>query len=220
MANIFMLLLVLPIHLIHGSTSLPYVTCGSVVRLLNANYMTKLHSHDVKYGSGSGQQSVTGTDDDVDANSYWQIKGSTEKGCERGAPIKCGSSIRLEHIPTGKNLHSHLFSSPLSGNQEVSAFGDGGEGDTGDNWVLSCSEDLWERGVNVRFKHVDTDKWLSVSGRTYGRPISGQMEVVGAKYQDSSCYWKTTEGVFVKPDAGKNYEETDFEDDNLIKDEL
>lgn len=31
----------------------------------------RLHSHDVPYGSGSGQQSVTGFPGVVDSNSYW-----------------------------------------------------------------------------------------------------------------------------------------------------
>ena len=30
----------------------------------------RLHSHDLKYGSGSGQQSVTGTDATDDVNSH------------------------------------------------------------------------------------------------------------------------------------------------------
>lgn len=46
-------------------------------------------------------------------------------------PIQCGDLIRLEHLLTKKNLHSHLFSAPLSHGQEVSAFGKDGDGDTG-----------------------------------------------------------------------------------------
>ena len=43
----------------------------------------------------------------------------------------CGDTIRLEHMETQKNLHSHLgMSSPISHNQEVSGFGDDGDGDT------------------------------------------------------------------------------------------
>lgn len=30
------------------------VTCGSVVKLLNPRHGVRLHSHDVRYGSGSG----------------------------------------------------------------------------------------------------------------------------------------------------------------------
>lgn len=41
-------------------------------------------------------------------------------------PIKCGDQIRLEHTATQKNLHSHIFASPLSGNQEISAYGENG----------------------------------------------------------------------------------------------
>lgn len=71
-------------------------------------------------------------------------------------PIKCGSIIRLTHLTTKKNLHSHLFNSPLSGNQEVSAYGNDGEGDTGDHWYMDCGGDFWERDDNVQLKHVDT----------------------------------------------------------------
>lgn len=67
--------------------------------------------------------------------------------------------MRLEHVATKKNLHSHLVSSPLTGKQEVSAYGDHkGEGDTGDNWVLICQNDFWERDDTIMLKHVDTDR--------------------------------------------------------------
>lgn len=184
-----------------ASSVLNEITCGSAFKLINANFLTKLHSHDVRYASGSGQQSVTGSDDNEDANSYWQIKAAHgEPACTRGKAIKCGSNVRFVHLNTGKNLHSHHFSSPISSQQEVSAFGKSGDGDTGDNWTVHCSTENWLRSDEVRFKHVDTEKWLSVSGRTYGRPISGQMEVIGSKYTDASCYWRVGEGIFIKPD--------------------
>ncbi|XP_029423007.1 stromal cell-derived factor 2 isoform X2 [Nannospalax galili] len=112
-----------------GASSMAVVTCGSVVKLLNTRHNVRLHSHDVRYGSGSGQQSVTGVTSVDDSNSYWRIRGKTATVCERGTPIKCGQPIRLTHVNTGRNLHSHHFTSPLSGNQEVSAFGEEGEGE-------------------------------------------------------------------------------------------
>lgn len=176
-----------------------FVTCGSVIKLLNSNYNVRLHSHEIKYGSGSGQQSVTGTETQEDINSHWVVKGTNNKSCLRGEPISCGETIRLEHLITQRNLHSHHFSSPLSGNQEVSAFGDKGEGDTGDNWIVVCNNQYWNRQATVRLKHVDTDSWLTVSGQTYGRPIKNQYEVCTVSYSDSSAYWKAAEGVFIKP---------------------
>lgn len=67
--------------------------------------------------SGSGQQSVTGVESSDDANSYWRIRGGSEGGCPRGLPVRCGQSVRLTHVLTGKNLHTHHFPSPLSNNQ-------------------------------------------------------------------------------------------------------
>ncbi|KAG8225199.1 hypothetical protein J437_LFUL009491 [Ladona fulva] len=176
-----------------------FVTCGSVVKLMNTGYKVRLHSHDVKYGTGSGQQSVTGTELKEDVNSHWAIKGMTGKHCTRGETIKCGDTIRLEHTTTQKNLHSHIFASPLSGNQEISAYGENGVGDTGDHWVVVCDGDNWERDEEVMLRHVDTNMYLSVSGRTYGRPINGQVEVVGVSSPTSNSRWQAVEGMYIHP---------------------
>jgi dolichyl-phosphate-mannose--protein O-mannosyl transferase len=53
-----------------------------------------------------------------DVNSHWTIKGDTDATwCKRGEPVQCGQKIRLEHLTTHRNLHSHHFSSPLSNSQ-------------------------------------------------------------------------------------------------------
>lgn len=51
--------------------------------------------------------------------------------CVRGRNIKCGQKIRLMHLVTRRNLHSHHFKAPLSDAYEVSAFGEDGVGDQG-----------------------------------------------------------------------------------------
>ncbi|XP_040388434.1 stromal cell-derived factor 2 isoform X2 [Cygnus olor] len=175
------------------------VTCGSVVKLLNVRHNVRLHSHDVRYGSGSGQQSVTGVAAADDGNSYWRVRGRTAAVCERGRPVRCGQAIRLTHLGTGRNLHSHRFASPLSGNQEVSAFGEDGEGDYLDDWTVVCSGTYWARDSEVRFQHASTDVFLSVTGEQYGRPINGQKEVHGMAASSQHNYWKVTEGIFVQP---------------------
>lgn len=107
----------------------------------------RLHSHDVPYGSGSGQQSVTGFPNVDDSNSYWVllpfsslisscisrcidlsrterrsqvVKPIHESSAKQGDTIKSGTIIRLQHMRTRKWLHSHLHASPISGNMEVS----------------------------------------------------------------------------------------------------
>nr|SVE70697.1 EOG090X0E0P [Daphnia similis] len=190
------LFILISVHVVAGRAG-QYVTCGSAIKLQNLAYKIRLHSHDVKYGSGSGQQSVTGTDTTDDVNSHWAVLGPLNKTCKRGEPIECGSTIRFHHLTTRKFLHSHLFSSPLSGSQEVSAFGENGVGDTGDYWKVVCDGDFWEREDNVVFRHVDTNVYLATSGHAYGRPINGQLEIVGLMRLDSSCQWKTAEGLYI-----------------------
>ncbi|XP_061817660.1 stromal cell-derived factor 2 [Nerophis lumbriciformis] len=196
-------------------TELSFVTCGSVVKLLNVKHNVRLHSHDVRYGSGSGQQSVTGVTGVEDANSYWSVRGTREAACRRGDAVKCGQTIRLTHVNTGRNLHSHHFSSPLSSNQEVSAFGEEGEGDHLDEWSVECGGSVWKRQEAVRFRHKSTDALLSVTGEQYGRPIHGQREVHAMPGSTPHSLWMAMEGVFIKPTeamAGQDhhYQHTEF----------
>ncbi|THU49033.1 hypothetical protein C4D60_Mb06t05310 [Musa balbisiana] len=46
----------------------------------------RLHSHDVPYGSGSGQQSVTGSPDVDDSNSCWVISHENLMPKEKSGP--------------------------------------------------------------------------------------------------------------------------------------
>lgn len=176
-----------------------YVGCGSALKLLNTANNVRLHSHDVKYGTGSGQQSVTAVDSSDDHNSYWKIKGKTSDDCPRGQPIKCGQTIKLQHLTTGRNLHSHHFQSPLSHNLEVSAFGEQGNGDDGDFWVVICSTKLWKRNDKIQLKHIVTNGFLHVSGDTFSRPIHGQREVSAYTSFSENNYWTVAEGIFLKP---------------------
>ena len=174
------------------------VTCGSVVKLFNQRTGARLHSHDVKYGSGSGQQSVTGSGSPDDHNSYWIVRGKHQKRCTRGEVVKCGDTIRLRHLATKRNLHSHLFQSPITYNQEVSAFGENGDGDTGDNWVVKCTGNTakWNLKDKIRFQHANTGKYLHLSNEKFGRPIAAQHEVCAKHLDESNNLWIAQEGVY------------------------
>lgn len=144
--------------------------------------------------------------------------------CEAGTPIKCGEVIRLEHIDTGKNLHSHLFRAPLSGNQEVSGFGDGNNGDTGDNWQVICetSDTYWTRFKPVSLMHVDTKKYLSSSDSLKFNhqncggqcPIMDQTEVSATARKDANSKWQTDQGVYYPQNSHKN-NQANSDDDEL-----
>ncbi|KAJ1346428.1 hypothetical protein KIN20_001207 [Parelaphostrongylus tenuis] len=176
-----------------------FVTCGSVLKLSNAYEGSRIHSHDIKYGSGSGQQSVTAVQASDDVNSHWQVYPPLEGSCGRGDPMKCGGKLRLRHLTTGCYLHTHHFQAPLSNHhQEVSCFGNGGQSDSGDDWQLICDSEEWMETEAVKFKHVDTGVYLALSGQQFGRPIHGQREVVGTDSLTSTGKWLAAEGVFMK----------------------
>ncbi|XP_071927520.1 stromal cell-derived factor 2-like protein [Coffea arabica] len=86
------------------------ITYGSVIKRTKF----RLHSHDVPYGSGSGQQSVTGFPNVDDSNSYWIVRPISDTNAQQRDTIKDGTIIRLQHMRTRKWLHSHLLNISLT----------------------------------------------------------------------------------------------------------
>ena len=71
----------------------------------------------VGYGGGSGQQIVTCHKSSAEIGGLWTLKEEMltdeitlkTNFCTTGQPVMCGDSIRLEHMETAKNLHSHVI---------------------------------------------------------------------------------------------------------------
>ncbi|XP_068312224.1 stromal cell-derived factor 2-like protein [Pyrus communis] len=175
------------------------VTYGTLLKLRHEKTKFRLHSHDVPYGSGSGQQSVTGFPNVDDANSYWIVKPELETSAKQGDSIPSGTIIRLQHMKTRKWLHSHLHASPITGNQEVSCFGGENESDTGDHWRLTIegSGKTWKQDQRVRLQHIDTGAYLHSHDKKYTRIAGGQQEVCGVKDKRADSVWLASEGVYL-----------------------
>lgn len=86
----------------------------------------------------------------------------------------------------------------LTDPQEVSAFGEEGEGDHLDEWTVQCGGSVWKREEAISFRHKATDALLSVTGEQYGRPIHGQREVHAMSGPSQHSLWKAMEGIFMK----------------------
>lgn len=173
------------------------VTCGSMIKLRHVPTGFRLHSHQVAYGSGSGQQSVTGVASADDHNSFWIVRAANGKRCQQGDRINNGDVIRLQHYATRLNLHSHYHASPLSKQQEVSAYGPDGNGDDSDNWVvLTEGSPVWLRSQPVAFKHEATNSYLHSHDMKYRQPIAGQQEVTAVPGKNANCRWITEEGIY------------------------
>lgn len=170
------------------------VTCGSAIKLQHTQTKYRLHSHEIAYGSGSGQQSVTGFPDGDDGNSLWTVLCADKP---HGSKVSTGQHVRLQHLETKKYLHSHNHRSPLSGNQEVSCYGDGaGASNSNDVWRVETEDDVWLTDERVSLLHVDTGVWLASHAKAFPRPIAGQHEVFGGRARDRSAEWQAAEGVY------------------------
>ncbi|KAG0581446.1 hypothetical protein KC19_4G252500 [Ceratodon purpureus] len=187
---------------VEAATKGKEVTYGSVIKLQHERTKYRLHSHEVPYGSGSGQQSVTAFPGVEDGNSYWMVQivepSDDDSDHEQGEVIPNGSIVRLQHVRTRKWLHSHLHQSPISGNLEVSAFGGDDQTDTGDYWKLEIEGkgNIWMQDQKVRLRHVDTNGYLHSHDKKYSRIVAGQQEVCGMLKKNADNIWTAAEGIY------------------------
>jgi len=183
-----------------------------------------LYSDEMQMHGGSGQQIVTFVKDDPsttktlwqvrprhhdesDAREYPSKKLKQKDTCQKVAePIACGSIIRVTHLKTQTNLHSHGVQSPISRQQEVTSFGQGdGKGDAGDNWKVECAGTHWQRNKSVRLQHVDTKAYLGATQQAMFNqnncggncPIMHHLEAFGRKSKDELSVLEADLGVFI-----------------------
>lgn len=130
---------------------------------------------------------------------------------EAGTPVKCGDVIRLMHVDTGSNLHTHGIRSPLSNQHEVTGFGQNGEGDAGDDWTVVCegggyfggAAEYLNRDRPFQLQSAATKRYLGASSTVKfteqncgrGCPIMNQLEVFARSTNDSYSHWKVELGV-------------------------
>ncbi|KAB8213598.1 Dolichyl-phosphate-mannose-protein mannosyltransferase-domain-containing protein [Aspergillus novoparasiticus] len=130
-----------------GKDSPLEIALGSRVTLKNMGYGGGLlHSHIQTYPEGSTQQQVT-CYHHKDANNDWFIYPSRrEPEYDPSAPLKFvgdGDVIRLIHGQTGRNLHSHAISAPITkSHYEVSCYGNVTIGDDKDHWLVEVVDDV------------------------------------------------------------------------------
>jgi dolichyl-phosphate-mannose--protein O-mannosyl transferase len=128
-----------------------------------------------------------------DSYSVWMLKGPHGKpeDYNRDKPVNNGDIIRLEHLLTKRNLHSHGDRlSPISQQQEVTAWGSNGICDENDNWrveVEGGGELL--AGKQVRLIHCITN--VALHSHIASRPefLDGNQEVTGFGDRDNNDFW-------------------------------
>jgi len=168
-----------------------------------------LHSHHHVYPEevGPQQQQVT-TYSHKDENNVWLIKKfEGEPSADQEAPIelvKSGDWIRLEHVPTKRNLHSHRDPAPITKKQfQVTCYGNQGVGDINDIWKIEITNgEPGEavKAVKSKFRLIHVQKGCALQSHNKKLPKWGweQLEVTcNPKINDfSHAQWNFEDNVY------------------------
>ena len=134
-------------------------------------------------------QQIVGAAPTIDEHTQWTFKhsdGATEVPIT-GHGFSSGNVVRVEHLGTHKNLHSHADrQSPVSKQKEITAFGSLGVGDPNDDWELTIVSAAGEKApADILLRHVNAKHYLhSHDTLLSAPPISGSGEVTGIAVAD------------------------------------
>ncbi|GFR57381.1 protein O-mannosyl-transferase 2 [Elysia marginata] len=164
-----------------------------------------LHSHSHLYPEDypPRQQQVT-TYSHKDENNMWLIKPAdkemTEKDYEAVNYVHSGDLVRLQHIATGRNLHSHKEMAPMTKHHyQVSGYGHNGSGDANDIWIVevvgeSRGEKIQTVRSKVRFIHYNVGCLLHSHDKKLPKWGWEQMEVTcQTDARDTTSAWNVEE---------------------------
>ncbi|XP_068203321.1 protein O-mannosyl-transferase 2 isoform X1 [Palaemon carinicauda] len=170
-----------------------------------------LHSHIHLYpeGAGARQQQIT-TYSHKDFNNKWLVKKWNEEpgDWEDDDPVelvKNGDLIRLEHVPTGRNLHSHRENAPVTKrHHQVTGYGENGVGDVNDVWrveIVNGEESEVVKTVvhKIRLNHYLVGCSLMSHNKQLPKWGYEQMEVTcNPNIHDPNNLWNIEDNVFPK----------------------
>ncbi|OAJ44520.1 dolichyl-phosphate-mannose-protein mannosyltransferase [Batrachochytrium dendrobatidis JEL423] len=178
-----------------------------------------LHSHVQRYPSGSTQQQVTCYHHKDSNNEFLIMKpwGDTTDLMTEPIFVEDGDKIRLVHISTFKNIHSHYVDAPITTTDyEVSGYGNATFGDQNDLTGLLGKNIKRIRSLTTRFRlrHVTSGCLLRADGVTLPQWGFKQIEVVCQKKpkdDEVANYWNIELHVNSNlPPGGKNAYKSSF----------
>ncbi|XP_043793146.1 protein O-mannosyl-transferase 2 isoform X3 [Apis laboriosa] len=166
-----------------------------------------LHSHWHLYpeGIGARQQQIT-TYSHKDDNNLWLIKMfDTDDIPSEPILVKHGDLIRLEHVITHRNLHSHKEIAPISKKHyQVTGYGENGTGDANDVWKVLIANgkdgDVVETVTSkLKFVHCLYHCVLTCSGKTLPKWAYSQQEVsCNPNMRDKNALWNIEDNNYAK----------------------
>jgi len=193
---------------LHNASMPREVAYGAIVSIKNhrtgGGY---LHSHYHLYpeGVGARQQQIT-TYTHKDDNNKWLIKKyNTEDVSDQVEILKSGDLVRLEHVQTRRNLHSHKEPAPITKKHyQVTGYGENGTGDANDVWrviAVGCEDgtEITAVSAKIKFIHYLQSCVLTTTGKQLPKWGYEQQEVsCNPNLRDANGVWNVEENVFEK----------------------
>lgn len=192
---------------LHNASMPRQVAYGAIVTLKNhrtgGGY---LHSHYHLYpeGVGARQQQIT-TYTHKDDNNKWVIKKYNTEDVDGIDIVKSGDLVRLEHVQTRRNVHSHKESAPVTKKHyQVTGYGENGTGDANDIWrvtLIGANDGAELTAVSGKLKlvHYLQSCILTTSGKQLPKWGYEQQEVsCNPNLRDSNGVWNVEENIFEK----------------------
>ncbi|EDV95275.1 protein O-mannosyl-transferase 2 [Drosophila grimshawi] len=158
-----------------------------------------LHSHAHLYpkGSGARQQQIT-TYTHKDDNNIWQIKPYNKQQLAKDELrlLRHGDLLRLEHLVTKRNLHSHSEPAPMTKKHlQVTGYGELGVGDANDVWRVlivggRANDTIHTVTSRLMFVHYLQNCALTSSGKQLPKWGFEQQEVsCNLNIRDKNAHW-------------------------------
>ncbi|XP_043272755.1 protein O-mannosyl-transferase 2 [Venturia canescens] len=193
---------------LHNATMPRQLAYGATITLKNhrtgGGY---LHSHWHLYpeGIGARQQQIT-TYSHKDDNNMWLVKQYDNNEIPSDPVlVKHGDLIRLEHVITRRNLHSHKEVAPVSKKHyQVTGYGENGTGDANDVWKIYIANgndgDVVETVTSkLKFVHYLHHCVLTCSGKTLPKWGYSQQEVsCNPNIRDKNALWNIEDNQYSK----------------------
>ncbi len=168
------------------------VSLHNKVRLMHVNTGQWLSSLKDRMYPGGSKQQITFCQTSPNQDSIWIVKSYDGSDDTIGGCVNGIIPIRLEHRESGRNLHSHENPAPITNkNREVTAYGNEGKGDDGDDWIVSGdTQEIVCFGVPIGLTHKKTGSNLFSSfGITHPRLTLGEQEVSTNNENSSDNLW-------------------------------
>ncbi|KAJ2875135.1 hypothetical protein FB639_004028 [Coemansia asiatica] len=118
-----------------SDTTIKIGTILAFKHISSGRFLRSDRSHSTQ--TGSNQQLVYASKFTTGESDWWQVLPANGDVPVPGSIVAFGNQIRLRHVDTGRHLHSHYgFTDSLTGQNEVTCYGDQTLSDEYDHWVL------------------------------------------------------------------------------------